>query len=75
MSIVPSKIAFEQKYSDCSGVEFAVRLDGREIEFQSINAVNFPIEELPWLIESLEAIRALISPEGKMKGGESDGQG
>ena len=74
MSIVPSKIAFEQRYSDTSGEELAVRLSGSEIEFESINMVNFPIEELPWIIECLEAIRSLISPEGKLKGGESDGQ-
>lgn len=61
----PTKIAYEKRYSDNSGVEFAVRLNATEIEFKSINTINFPVEELDWLIESLMNIRGLIAEPGK----------
>jgi hypothetical protein len=56
----PTKIAFEKRYSDYSGVEFAVRLDSTEIEFESINKINFPIEEIQWLVECLIQIQDMI---------------
>lgn len=65
-----TSIAFEQRYSDGSGVEFSVRLADREIEFEHINEVCFPIEEIDWLIDALQRIKAELStadgitPEG-----------
>lgn len=53
-----TKIAFEQQYSDNSGVEFAVRLDNDEIEFEStVGKLNFPIEKLSWLIDAMNRIK------------------
>jgi hypothetical protein len=57
----PTIIGFEQRYSDDSGVEFAVRLDSGTIEFEHINDVDFPLCELDWLIECLMNIRALTT--------------
>lgn len=57
----PTKIAFEKQYSDNSGVEYGVRLNATEIELESINTINFPIEELDWLIEALMNIKAVIT--------------
>lgn len=61
MMAVPTKIAFEQRYSDDSGVEFAVRFDSvrGEIQFEAVNQVEFPADELDWIIEALEAIRLI----------------
>jgi hypothetical protein len=42
-------------------VEFAVRFTSEpsaQIEFEHINTVDFPIEELDWLIACLQRIRA-----------------
>lgn len=53
-----TKIAFEQTYSDNSGVEFAVRLDNNEIEFEStVGKIVFPIEKIGWLIDAMNRIR------------------
>ncbi len=60
------KIAWEQRYSDDSGVEFAVRYDATKphyndasatIELEAINAVSFPASRLDWLIECLTRIK------------------
>lgn len=53
-----TKIAFEKRYRDDSGVEFAVRMDGEELELESIDKVSFPISELDWLIDALVRIKA-----------------
>ena len=66
-TVAAQKIAFEQRYSDDSGVEYAVRYDttqgnnrtaGPTIVIEAINTVCFPIEELDWLIACLDRIRA-----------------
>lgn len=59
----PSRLYFEQRYGDNSGVEFAVRYYGvdNRIEFDSLGEVSFPIEELDWLIACLTRIREEIS--------------
>ncbi len=57
-----SAIAFEKRYSDDSGVEFAVRLNVSNIEFESVNGISFPVEELDWLIASLQRIRDEVTP-------------
>ena len=53
-----TKIAFEKRYSDDSGVEFAVRLNGQEIEFAAVQTVFFPAEEVDWLMAALTRIKA-----------------
>jgi hypothetical protein len=58
----PTKIAFERRYSDDSGVQFAVRLDGNKIEFESINEISFPCEEIDWLIACLLRIKNDLAP-------------
>ena len=50
-------LAFEQRYSDDSGVSFAVRLINGEIEFEAVDKVRFPQDELDWLITALLRIR------------------
>ena len=59
--MTPDRIDFTQEYSDGSGVQYAVRMltvDGEcRIEFESdSSSVQFPVDELPWLIEALQAI-------------------
>jgi hypothetical protein len=59
-----TRIAFERRYSDDSGVEFAVSLESRpdaRVEFEHIGKVDFPVEELDWLIECLQRIRSEVT--------------
>jgi len=56
-----SSIAFEQRYADDSGVEFAVKYHNYAepcIEFQHINSITFPLEKLDWIINCLLKIRS-----------------
>jgi hypothetical protein len=53
-----TSLAFEKRYSDGSGVEFGVRLNRGEIEFEHINVACFPAEELDWLIACLNKIKS-----------------
>jgi len=66
---VPTKIAFETRYSDDSGVEYGVRYDAEattyEIEIESVSSVRLPADKLDWLIESLQAIKAITNPGAK----------
>lgn len=66
--IKPQKIAWEQQYSDNSGVEFAVRYDSTKtvvgdsiqkgiIEIESIQKIEFPINMLDWLLSCLNRIK------------------
>lgn len=57
---VPTSIAFERRYSDDSGVEMAVRLEGESIQFERIETVDFPVSELDWLIQTLMYIYCQI---------------
>lgn len=65
-----TRISFEKRYSDDSGVEFGVRLrpdrhnGGHVVEFERINTIDFPLDQLDWLIKSLERIRAVSSEGG-----------
>ena len=65
MGMKPTKIHFEKRYSDNSGIEFAVSLDSTQaayngskglIEFEAIDKIQFPLEEIDWLISCLEKI-------------------
>ena len=55
---VPTMIGFEQRYSDDSGVEFGVRLIDGAVQFEAVNKVDYPLEQLPWLLSCLTAIAA-----------------
>lgn len=61
-----TKISFEQRYLDDSGVEFAVRFDGNDhdnqIEFERVNTIQFPLAQLEWLICCLQRINEEVSP-------------
>jgi hypothetical protein len=59
-----TQIAFERRYLDDSGTEFAVRYAARpdaRVEFEHVGKVDFPVEELDWLIACLQRIRAEVS--------------
>lgn len=56
-----TSIAFERRYVDDSGVEFAVRLVNREIELEAVNKINFPEEEIDWLINCLYRVKDEIN--------------
>jgi hypothetical protein len=54
----PTRIGWEQPYSDGSGAEFGVELRDRKIRIESHGGVaEFPQEEIVWLIAALTAIR------------------
>lgn len=57
MYLPATKIAFEKRYSDDSGVSAAVRLDGGVIEFEAVNKVTFELDQLDWLIAALDRIK------------------
>lgn len=62
------KMAWEKRYSDDSGIEFAIRFNAKQtaisngaegvIEFESIDLVTFPMGEIDWLIDCLQKIKA-----------------
>lgn len=66
-----TKMAFEKRYSDDSGVQFGVRLDGGEIEFEAVNKSFFPVEELDWLIAALARIKAETMPSAQPQAAQS----
>ena len=61
----PTKIAFEQEYSDGSGVEFGVYYDAlsgyQPLTITAVDEADFPIEQIDWLIASLTAIRDAVA--------------
>ncbi len=65
-NLTPTSMSFERRYADDSGVEFAVRLghdsSGRNIGFEHIHAVEFPVDELDWLIACLLKIKQEFVP-------------
>jgi len=66
MENIPTKIAFERRYSDDSGVEFGVSFDAsksrEELQFDCVNKVCFPVSELDWIIDCLVYIRSQVDP-------------
>lgn len=60
-------LAIEDRYSDDSGVEFAVRYDARKgiVEFHHVNAVDFPIDRLSWLIDALYRVKSELPDKPK----------
>lgn len=61
----PTLIGFERMYSDGSGVEYGVTYDarrgyGNEIEIKRVNEIDWPADEIDWLISALTEIRRTI---------------
>jgi len=56
-----NSMEFKVMYSDDSGIQYAVKYNeycvDREIGFESIDSIDFPIERLDWLIEALQDIK------------------
>lgn len=60
------KLAFERDYSDGSGVEKAVRFNGKEWTVELENAAcvsSFDISDLDWLIACLQRIKEEVERE------------
>lgn len=64
-----SKMAWQQNYSDNSGVEYAVEFDATEdkrgsdkelgvIRLHNVGYVEFPVTKIQWLIDCLEHIKS-----------------
>ena len=55
-----TKMAFERRYSDDSGVEFGVSLNmdnvGEEIKFECVDEVTFPLSQIGFLRDALDKI-------------------
>jgi hypothetical protein len=54
--VKPTTMTFEKSYSDDSGTEYAVKADSHKITFEHIGVVDFPLEELDWIIDALVKI-------------------
>jgi hypothetical protein len=62
-----TKMAYEQQYTDDSGIEYAFRYDAIKdtakgvgvIEFESIDTVEFHQSQIDWLIECLQEIKEI----------------
>ena len=52
----PTTMTFERSYADDSGTEYVVKADSQKITFEHIGVVDFPLEELGWLIDALVKI-------------------
>lgn len=65
----PTRIAFERRYADDSGVEYAVRLDNQEgvIEIEHVDTIDIPSSEVDWLIDALNAVRREIPEPPKIQ--------
>ena len=71
--LCPQRTAWEQQYSDGSGVQYAVRYDAVDmhydgcpaIKIEAVNSADFPITQLDWLIECLQRIKSDITREIK----------
>lgn len=60
--MIPTSISFERRYSDDSGVQYAVRLipsgeRGAVVQIEHIDKADIPIAEIDWLIGALNYIK------------------
>lgn len=64
--MTPTSMGFEKNYLDDSGVEYAVRYNGAEvidqIEIERVSTVQFPVDQLEWVIACLQRIRDEVGP-------------
>ena len=64
-------LAFEEPYSDGSGIEYGVQYDSKErgglgeIEITHVESIWWPVEKLDWLIDALRRIRAELNEASK----------
>lgn len=67
-SLEITKLAFEERYLDDSGIEFAVRVDmtenDYELEFERVGKVQFPIKKIGFIRAALAKIDAEICKDG-----------
>jgi len=54
----PNKASFEKRYLDDSGVELGVRFCGESVEIEAGESVYFKMEDIDFVIEALEQIKA-----------------
>ncbi len=65
VELCPQRISWEQRYSDDSGVQYAVRYDEvdkhydgcAKIQIVAVDSAEFPVTQLDWLIACLCKIR------------------
>jgi len=65
LGLCPQKMTWEQRYSDDSGVQYAVRYDAMDghydgcakIQIAAVYSADFPVTQLDWLIACLCKIR------------------
>lgn len=51
------RMDFTQRYDDDSGVQYAVRLDGEDIQIEAVDVITIPISQLDWMIAALQRIK------------------
>jgi len=61
MTDKPTKIEFEDKYADGSGVEYAVRADFSSglVMLEHVDSIEIPKDRLDWFIDKLTQIREI----------------
>lgn len=52
-----TKLAFEKRYADDSGVEVGVRLENDQVEVDGISIATFGIADLDFVITALQRIK------------------
>lgn len=67
-----TSIAFERRYADDSGIEYAVRLKPGEIQFEAVDTVSFPIKEIDWLLNTLQRIKQELPAANNQGSGDAD---
>ena len=60
-----TKLGFEKKYLDDSGVEFGVYLNYDTITIESIDSVDIPVEQVDWMLGCLNRIKQEMENDTK----------
>jgi hypothetical protein len=62
-----TELAIERRYADDSGVEYGVRYDARSgtVTFHHIHDVDFPVDEIGWLIDALYRVKSELPEKPK----------
>ena len=74
--LCPQKMAWEQRYSDDSGVQYAVRYDAidthydgcAKIQIAAVDSADFPVTQLDWIIACLCKIREEMGHNAELTG-------
>lgn len=75
VGLCPQRMAWEQRYSDDSGVQYAVRYDAvdthydvcAKIQIAAVDSADFPITQLDWLIACLCKIRDEVGHNAQVR--------